>query len=60
MTNAQLAQAIETEQDKIDELEGQILEIEHRIFELKNKQRVEQAKTDANKFLSEHFKIISY
>jgi hypothetical protein len=60
MNSKQIAQAIEKEQDRIDELEAEILEIERRIFELTNKQRIEKAKEDSKRFLSEHFKIIRY
>lgn len=59
MTKQKLAQAIEAEEDRVNELEAEILEIERRLHELRNEQRVQKAKADAAEFLSEHFKIIS-
>jgi len=59
MNSKELAQAIETEQDRINELEAEILEIEHRLHRLREEQRVSKAKAEATEFFSEHFKIIT-
>jgi cell division protein FtsB len=59
MNSTQLAQAIEAEQDKINELEAELSETERRLHQLKEKQRIAQGVDEAKKFFSEHFTIIS-
>jgi cell division protein FtsB len=59
MNSTQLAQAIEAEQDKINELEAELSETERHLHQLKEQQRIAKAAAEAKQFFSEHFTIIS-
>jgi hypothetical protein len=58
MNSTELAQAIEAEQDRINELEAEILELERSLRHLRE-QQARKERTEAEKFLSDHIKIIS-
>jgi uncharacterized coiled-coil DUF342 family protein len=58
MNSTQLAQAIEAEQDRINELEAEILEVERSLRHLRE-QQTRKERTEADKFMSDHFKIIT-
>jgi molecular chaperone GrpE (heat shock protein) len=57
MNSTELAQAIEAEQDKINELEAEILELERSLRHLREEQ-TRKERTEADKFISDHIKII--